>query len=351
MPTVLITGNLGYIGPVMTRTFKNAGYSVVGLDTDWFKDCCFFPLSEDNLAHRQIYKDIRYADEHDLDGIDAVVHLAGLSNDPLGELNPQLTGAINLQSTLGLARLCKKMAVKRFVFASSCSVYGIARTGSPITEEGTLNPITAYAKAKIDSEFGLVELADRDFHPVLLRNATVYGVTPKVRLDLVVNNLTAYAYLTKEITILSDGTPWRPIVHVDDFCRAFLCCVQAPAEKVHAQAFNVGDNSQNFRVKDIAEEIAEIMPQAKVLIKDQTGSDERSYRVDFSKIRRVIPEFQAKMTLQAGIRQLIEAYSTNGLSLAGFNSEKFFRVRTIKSLIAAKRLDINLEAVNKEAQK
>lgn len=343
MKNILITGNLGYIGPVMTKTLKNAGFSVVGIDTNWFKNCCFLPLTNDYLPDKQIYKDIRQIDKEDLVGIDAVVHLAALSNDPLGDLNPVLTDDINFRSTFRFAGLCKEMAVKRFIFASSCSVYGIAKTDSPVDEEGALNPVTAYAKAKINSEVWLSKLAGEDFHPVFLRNATVYGLAPKIRMDLVVNNLTAYAYLKKEITILSDGTPWRPIVHIEDFCQAFLCCLKAPAGKIHCQAFNVGDNQQNFQVKGIAEEINKLLTDSKIVIKNESGADERSYRVDFSKIRKNIPDFKTKWTLAQGINQLIAAYREKKFSLEDFNSDRFFRLRTIKSLISSGKLDLDLK--------
>ena len=345
MQNILITGNLGYIGPIMTKTLKNAGFLVTGMDANWFKGCCLFPLADNHLPNKQIYKDIRQAREEDLDNIDAVIHLAALSNDPLGELNHALTDEVNFKSTIHLAELCKKRAVKKFIFASSCSVYGIAKTDSPICEEDALNPITAYAKAKINSEAGLHRLADANFHPVFLRNATVYGASPKTRLDLVVNNLTAYAYLLKEITILSDGSPWRPIVHIEDFCQAFLLCLKAPIEKIHCQAFNVGDNTQNFRVRDIANEINKLLPDSQIIVKNETGSDERSYRVDFSKIKREIPEFEAKWTLINGIKQLIKIYKEQNLTLEGFNSERFFRIRTIKSLISSGCLNTSLIAL------
>ena len=339
--TVLLTGNNGYIGTVMTKLL-GASYRVVGLDTGWFEEDCLFPVSDEYKPSRQIIKDIRQIEAGDLEGVDAVIHLAALSNDPLGELNPGLTDEINCRSTIRLAELCKKNKVERFIFASSCSIYGKAATDTPIGEDGALGPITAYAKAKVDAENGLAALAGDNFHPVFLRNATVYGVSPRLRLDLVVNNLLAWAYLTDEITIMSDGTPWRPIVHIEDFCSAFMAAMRAPAEKIHCQAFNVGLDRENYRVRDIAEEIKKVLPKAQIKVLNRTGPDERSYRVDFSKIRDTLQDFRPKWNLRKGIDELLEAYRNFNLTLAGFNSDRYFRIRAVKSLLKEGRLDNNL---------
>jgi nucleoside-diphosphate-sugar epimerase len=336
---ILLTGDSGYIGPVMTRMMKEESFEVVGLDVGYFDECDFFERNA--LPARHISKDIRNVAREDLEGVDAVVHLAGLSNDPLGELNPALTDDINHLSTIRLAELAKEMGAKRFVFASSCSMYGIADTDGPLTEEGKLNPITAYAKAKTGSEKGLSLLADDDFHPVYMRNATVYGISPRLRLDLVVNNLTAYAYLMGEIRILSDGTPWRPIVHIEDFCAAFIAALKAPAGKVHDQAFNVGLNEENFQVKDIAEEVKKIVPGCVVRVMNETGSDERSYRVDFTKIKDTL-DFKPKWNLVKGIEQLYSSYRENNLTMEDFESASYFRVRTLRSLLEAGQLDSGL---------
>ncbi len=339
--TVLLTGNTGYIGTVMTRYLKER-YNVIGFDSGLFGENIFLPLDPHEKPHKQIIKDVRQVTEGDLDGIDMVVHLAGLSNDPLGELNPKLTDEINCKATFKLAEIARKKGVKKFVFSSSCSIYGISGTNTPITEDGDVNPLTAYAKAKVDAESALLALADGGFHPVLMRNATVYGFSPRMRMDLVVNNLLAWAYLTGEIAISSDGTPWRPVIHIHDLCDAFMAVLRAPVENVSRQAFNVGQNAENYRVKDIAYKIQKFFPEAKVKILNNTGQDERSYKVDFSKIKKVIPEFNPRWNVEKGIEQLIGAYKKRCFSMQDFKSDNFFRIRSIKSLLESGKLDKEL---------
>ena len=341
--TVLLTGNSGYIGTVMAGRLKADGWSVVGYDTEWFKGNLLFPVPEAWQPDRQIVKDIRDVVAGDLDGIDGVIHLAGLSNDPLGEINPNLTDDINFKGSVKLAELCKARRISRFVFASSCSIYGIAPTDAPIDEHGVVNPLTAYAKAKADVEVALGALADDDFHPVFLRNATVYGLSPRLRLDLVANNLLAWAFLTGEINIMSDGTPWRPIVHIQDFSSAFLAALEAPADAVHAEVFNVGINSENYRVSEIAAEVNKVIPSAVVRILNKTGGDERTYRVDFTKIARTLPNFKPAWNLRKGLGELYEAYQKH-LTQAGFDSDNYFRLRTVKSLLASGAVDNDLIA-------
>jgi len=342
MKTVLLTGNSGYIGSVMTARLKKASYRVVGLDSGLFNDNCFFPLPGDSTPDRQIVKDVRYVAKEDLDGIDAVIHLAALSNDPMGELNPGLTDEINNKSTIRLAKLAKENRVERFIFASSCSIYGVSSADKPIDEKGVVNPLTAYAKAKVKAEEGLTNLADGHFHPVLMRNATVYGLSPRLRLDLVVNNLLAWAYLTREIKIMSDGTPWRPIIHVEDFCAAFIAALKAPADKIHGEAFNVGIDGENYRVKDIAAEVQKALPGSKIMILNNAGPDERSYKVDFSKIKMILPDFKPQWTLKRGIEELLDAYRKHELNRDGFNSDKYFRIRAIRSLIESGKVNKEL---------
>lgn len=341
-PIILLTGNTGYIGTVMTKLLKEESFSVVGFDIGWFEDNNFFAVSDYVKPDRQIIKDIRNISEEDLDGINAVIHLSGLSNDPLGEINSALTDEINCHSTIKVAKLCKKRGIERFVFASSCSIYGISSSEDFITEEGVLSPLTSYAKSKVDAEKGLAKLADDNFHPVFMRNATVYGVSPRLRLDLVVNNLSSWAYLTGEIAIKSDGTPWRPIVHIEDFCRAFIAALKAPAEKIHCEALNVGINKENYRVKEIAFEVQKKIPGSKVKILNETGGDERSYRVDFSKIKSALPDFEPRWNLGKGISELLEAYAKYNLTLDDFNSGKYFRIKTIKSFMDSGRMDERL---------
>lgn len=342
MKRILLTGNNGYIGAVMARFLKRESYYLVGLDSNWFNKNYFFPLPEDSKPDKQIIKDIREVTEDDLKGIDAVIHLAGLSNDPLGNINPSLTEDINCRATVRIAKFCKGMGVGRFIFASSCSIYGISDGDVAIDECGQINPLTAYAKAKVNSEIELTKLADDDFHPVFMRNATVYGLSPKLRLDLVVNNLLAWAYLTGEITIMSDGTPWRPIVHIEDFCNAFIAALKAPVEKNHCQAFNVGINEENYQVKDIANEIQKVLPESKVKILNETGSDERTYRVNFSKIKGVLADFKPQWNLKKGIIEMLDAYRKYNLTIEDFESDKYFRIRTVKSLIESGKVDKNL---------
>lgn len=340
--TILLTGNTGYIGTVMTKLLKRESYYVVGLDSDWFSEGCFFPVDEDSKPDKQIIKDIREITKEDINGMDAVIHLAGLSNDPLGEINPRLTEEINCNATIKMAELSKKLRTERFIFASSCSIYGIASAKLPVNEDGCLSPLTAYAKAKVNSEIRLTRLADDNFHPVFMRNATVYGSSPKLRLDLVVNNLLAWAYLTGEITIMSDGTPWRPIIHIEDFCRAFIAALRASIEKIHCQAFNVGINEENYQVKDIADEIKKIVPNSRIKILNETGPDERTYKVDFSKIKDALSDFKPQWNLKKGIMELLEAYKKYNLTVDDFESDKYFRIRAVKALIGSGKMDRNL---------
>lgn len=337
---ILVTGHKGYIGPVMLKVLTEAGHPVSGLDCDYYKGCDFY--QETPFLVRDLRKDIRSVSEADLDGVTAVIHLAALSNDPLGELNPSLTAAINFHATVRLAELARKRGVQKFIFSSSCSVYGIAPGGRAVAEKDPVNPLTAYAKAKIGVEGAIAKLANDRFHPVFMRNATVYGVSPRLRLDLVVNNLTAAAFLTSKISILSDGSPWRPLVHVEDFCGAFLAALEAPAEKIHNETFNVGINSENYQVKDIAAEVGKIIPHCQVLIMNQTGPDERSYRVDFSKIHSVLPDFKPRWNVPKGISQLYDFFQREKVTETDFTGNRYFRVRHLRSLIESKSLDSDL---------
>lgn len=339
--TVLITGNNGYIGPVMTRMAQKLGYDVIGLDSNYF-DGCNFLSSDDRSSFKQISKDIRDVNTDDLDGVTAVIHLAGLSNDAMGEINPSITDEINTLASLKLAKLAKEVGIQRFIFASSCSLYGIASGDESLTEDGTFNPITAYAKAKVNVELGVAKLADDNFHPVFMRNATVYGVSPNLRLDLVVNNLVAHAYLTGKASIMSDGSPWRPIVHVEDFCNAFLAALRAPIDQIHNEAFNVGINEENYQVKDIAREVEKVVPDCKIEILNKLGSDERSYRVDFSKIKNTFEHFKPVWNVQKGINEIYEAYKSFNLTLDDFESPKYFRIRWINHLIKNNKLDSDI---------
>jgi len=341
---ILVTGNAGYIGMVMTRFLRDRSYEVVGLDSMYYGGCELYP--EEVLPNKQIRKDIRELEYDDLDGVSAVIHLAALSNDPLGEINPSLTDDINFKASLRLAQMAKERGVERYILSSSCSMYGIASDNSPLTETGELNPITAYAKAKVKAEKEIAKLADDSFHPVFMRNATVYGVSPSLRLCLVVNNLVAWAYLTGKVAIMSDGTPWRPIIHVEDLCRAFAAALEAPVENIHNQALNVGLDQENFQVKDIAIQVEKIVPRCTLEILNKTGPDERTYRVDFSKITIVLPDFRPQWNLQKGILELYEAYKRFGLVEQDLHSSKYFRVRWIKQLLENRFLDTELRFMN-----
>ena len=320
---ILVTGNTGYIGTLMTKFLQEHSYKVIGLDYKYYEGCDFYPLNV--RPFKQIVKDIRDISEKDIEGATAIIHLAALSNDPLGEINPSLTHKINCIASVKLAKLAKTLGIPRFIFSSSCSLYGIAPDDKPLIEEGELNPITAYAKAKVESEREISKLADDNFHPVFMRNATVYGVSPSLRLDLVVNNLIAWAYYTGKVTIMSDGTPWRPIIHVEDLCRAFLAVLEAPIEKIHNQAFNVGINEENYQIKDIGQQVGKIVPNSHVEILNKTGADERTYRVDFSKIKEALPQFKPAWNLQKGISELYQAYKNFGLTLRDFESPNAFK--------------------------
>jgi len=325
----------------MTEFLQEHSYKVLGLDCNYYHECELYPSKI--RPFKQIVGDIRDVSEKDLEGVTAIIHLAALSNDPVGELNPSLTHEINCLASVKLARLAKKMGIKRYMFSSSCSLYGIAADNKPLTEEGKLNPITAYAKSKVEAEKEISKLADDNFHPVFMRNATVYGLSPNLRLGLVVNNLTASAYLTGKVAIMSDGTPWRPLVHIEDFCRAFLAVLEAPLEKIHNQVFNVGINEENSQVKDIASQVEKIVDNCQVEILNKTGSDERTYRVDFSKIKDTLSEFKPIWNLKKGIAELYSAYQDFALTQKDFQSPKYFRLRQIKYLLESKKLNSDLK--------
>jgi len=337
--TFLVTGNCGYVGAVMTGFLKAHGHRVIGLDCGLYRGG--FPDFEP-VVDQQVTKDIRQVNEADFDGVDVVVHLAALSNDPLGELAPTLTRDINTEASLRAAAFAKRAGVGRFLFASSCSIYGVAATEHAIDESGQLSPATEYARSKVDVEAGLAALADRNFHPVFLRNATVYGDSPCLRLDLVVNNLTAAGFTNGQVVVLSDGSPWRPILHVEDMARAFLAAARAPVEVIHGQAYNVGQNRENYQVREIAQAVQEALPQCTVEIRATSSPDERTYRVDFGKIAQQLPAFNPQWTLRLGIEQLIHRFRHIDLQPEQAQSPQYYRVRWIRQLIEQGCLDRNL---------
>lgn len=326
---VLVTGNRGYIGNVMVPMLQNRGHEVVGLDSDLYERSTF----GDSIPEVDTIRcDIRDAKADMFRGFDGVIHLAGLSNDPLGDFNPSLTDDINHLATIRVAELAKQAGVSRFIFASSCSTYGAAGDDF-LDETSEFNPVTPYGKSKVDSEAGLSKLADDSFSPVFMRSATAYGVSPRLRFDLVVNNLTAWAFTTGKVLLKSDGTPWRPIVHIGDISRAFIAALEAPREAVHVQAFNVGRTDENFRIRELAEIVTEVVPDSKLEFAPGAGPDKRCYRVNFEKITRVLPAFEPYWTARKGVEELYKAYCDVGLTLEDFEGRRFHRVAHLKYLI------------------
>jgi len=335
---VLVTGHSGYIGTVLVPMLLAEGHDVFGLDTDLYERCTF---GEEVPSIPQIRIDIRDVELADLEGFEAVIHLAALSNDPLGNLNPDLTYEINHAAAVRLARLAKEVGVSRYIFSSSCSTYGAAGDDM-LTEEAEFNPVTPYGRTKVLVEQDVAPLAEANFSPTFLRNATAYGVSPRHRFDLVLNNLVAWALTTGLIYLKSDGTPWRPIVHIEDISRAFIAVLNAPRELVHNQAFNVGINAENYRVSELAEIVNETVPGCRIEYAEDAGPDKRSYRADFTKIQQTLPEFKPQWNARRGAQELYEAYRKIGLDLAEFEGPKYKRIDHIKQLLGSGQLDSTL---------
>ena len=343
---VLVTGDRGYIGTVLMPVVAAAGHEVVGLDTDLYEQCTF---GEWQPAFPSIRKDLRDIEASDLKGFDAIIHLAGLSNDPLGNLNPDLTYDINHRASVRLARLAKEAGVPRYLFSSSCSTYGAA--GEKIMDEAAeFNPVTPYGHSKVLVEQDVTKLASPNFSPTFLRNATAYGLSPRHRFDLVLNNLVAWAFATGRVFIKSDGTPWRPIVHIEDISRAFLAILEAPRELVHNQAFNVGSSEENYQIRDLAEIVKETVPGCQIEFAADAGPDKRSYRVDFSRIAKTLPGFKPQWTARKGAQQLYEAYRKIGLRLEDFEGPRYMRIDHIRKLLASGQLDASLRWQTKSGE-
>jgi nucleoside-diphosphate-sugar epimerase len=335
---VLITGHNGYIGSILAPIVRAAGHDIVGLDTFLFEGGTF---GQDGPQIDSLRMDLRDVQVDDLRGFDAVMHLAALSNDPLGDVNPQITFDINHIGSVRLARLAKEAGVGRLIFASSCSLYGVAGD-EMLTEEAAFNPITPYGQSKVLFERDVAKLADDDFSPTFLRNSTAYGVSPRLRADVVVNNLVAIAFTTGEVVIQSDGTPWRPLVHIEDIARAFLAVLHAPRELVHNEAFNVGRSEENYRVRDLGSLVEEVVPGSKVRYAEGGGPDPRCYRVDCTKLMRTLPEYQPQWTVRRGMEQLRDAFKANGLTREELLGDRYFRIKRIRALQSEGLLDASL---------
>ena len=335
---VLVTGADGYIGAVLGSRLVEHGFEVVGVDCGFYRDgWLYYDAGPRPLT---LTKDVRRITPRDVDGFDAVVHLAELSNDPLSELNERTTYDINHHGSVTLARACKEAGVPRFVYTSSCSVYGAAEDGGERTEQSAPNPQTAYARCKVLVERDVGALADTHFSPVFLRNATAFGASPRTRFDIVLNNLAGFAWTTKEIRMTSDGTPWRPLVHIEDICQAVILALEAPREAVHNEIFNVGDDAQNYRIREIAGIVGRVFEGCTVTFGRPSG-DNRSYRTSFGKIRRHLPQFQCRWPAEAGARQLHDIFERVGMTEEMFLFRAFTRLKQLKHLIATQQIDLD----------
>lgn len=341
---VLVAGHRGYIGTVLTRLLDEAGHAWVGLDSGLYEGCDFRagPGPWTGFA-----VDLRDVEKPYLQGFDAVICLAALSNDPLGSLDPSLTESVNLHGTVRLAAAAKAAGVSRFLFASSCSLYGAGGSGL-VAEDGEMNPVTPYGAAKVDAERELAQMADDNFSPTYLRNATAFGPSPRLRLDIVVNNLVGSATTTGEIRLMSDGTPWRPLVHVDDISRAAIAAMEAPREVVHDEAFNVGSNVNNLRIREIAEMVGAALPDCAITFAPGAGPDTRNYRVDFSKVADLLPDAGLGTTVAEGIGQLVQGYREHGLTREEFDGSPFTRLKRIQELLERGLIDTDLRILARQ---
>ena len=326
---VFITGHQGYIGAHLVQLLKEQGHSVTGCDVGLFERCGWEPVVPPT---RTLSKDVRDVTMDDLHGHDAVMHLAALSNDPMGAIDESLTYDINQEATIRLAQMAKEAGVSRFLFASSCAIYG---TGSKpnMDEDDPVAPLTAYAKSKIESERRISEMADDNFSPVHLRNATAYGHSPMLRIDLVVNNLLGCAVAKGKIAIKSDGSPWRPLIHCKDIARAFIALAEAPREAVHNQVINIGGNGENYQVRDVADYVQRLLPEAEIVYTGEVNEDPRNYKVSFDRLNRLLPDFELAYTLESGMQELYDKYREHHFSAQDFDGEQFVRLRTLRKTL------------------
>jgi nucleoside-diphosphate-sugar epimerase len=335
---LLITGHKGYIGSVMVPFCLEAGYEVIGLDSGYFEQCTLMP---DAVEVPSMRKDIRDLEPSDLEGFDGVIHLAALSNDPIGNLNNVWTDEINFKASVRLAKLAKAVGVQRFLFSSSCIMYGMSEA-AVVTEESPLDPKTEYARSKVKSEQKISELADNDFSPTFLRNGTIYGASPRMRFDTVLNDLMGSAVSTGKVVVYSDGKPWRPVIHVQDVARAFLTVLEAPIIDVHNQAFNTGANHLNHQIIELAEIVVKTVPGCELSVLAQSGADQRTYKSDFGKFARVFPTFAFKWTAKEGAEELYEAFQRVGLTYSLFTDKRFTRLKWLRYLLDSGKLDHSL---------
>jgi nucleoside-diphosphate-sugar epimerase len=338
---VLVAGDRGYLGAVIVPFLQRAAHEVVGLDAGWYDGCDFGRCP---TGYEQRTGDVRDATSDDLAGMEAVVNLAAISNDPVGHLNPQATHSVNAHGAVHLGRVAKAARVERYVFASSCSLYGRAGD-APVSEDAAFNPVTPYGESKVMAEAGLAALADDDFSPTYLRNATAYGSSPRLRADIVVNNLTGTAFTRGEVRLLSDGTPWRPLVHVEDIARAVLAAIEAPRDAIHNRAFNVGRDEDVVQIRDIANQVAAVLG-APLTFAAGAGPDTRDYRVDFSRVHELLPAFEPQWTVADGIEQLARDMHDIGLTATDFEGPRFVRVAKVRELMAVGRLDDELRVLS-----